>query len=682
MNVKHLLFRFLGKDPEAVVVSFCSGPQALAERMVSEVRSLVPDREHYAVSEHKIDGVHVVHPRDLPGPLRRKRIGLAPTLFTDNPQYKALRNLALRYAPGKVLAYNTQLERHHLRLRTAIASFLFLHGVPLDRIWLRPSWLFPFKHDRSRWPEAHTIHPGRPLREGKRRVAILSPYCPYPLSHGGAVRIYNLLREAARDFDLFLFAWAEDPAVVEQPLLELCSQVVLFPNPRYREPRWSTLRPPEANEYFTPYVARVLAELRAQYNIVLQQTEYTALARYGGDILVEHDVTFDLYEQVHQQTSSLRSWWDLIRWRRYERTATERFRRLVAMSEKDAQLLGTANVVVIPNGVDLERFTPEPEFQGTQLLFVGSFAHFPNVVALRWFIKEVWPLVVSALPQIRLTVIAGRNPELYWSEHVSDERIQLHGFISDVRPFYAAANVVIVPTRVSAGTNLKVLEAMAMERAVVSTASGCAGIGVTPGENVLVADSPEDSSAAILQLLHDYALRAAIARAGRELVQARYGWDGIGSLQRRLWSELLADPQLRVRPGRREDLAAITRIQGEAHGASQWEPETYFSFDVQVAESRNEVCGFMVSRRVAPDEREVLNVAVAPEARRLGIATALLDSLRDSGVFLEVRESNAPAQRLYAKIGFKVVGRRNGYYDDPVEDALVMRRSHFGLREL
>lgn len=119
----------------------------------------------------------------------------------------------------------------------------------------------------------------------------------------------------------------------------------------------------------------------------------------------------------------------------------------------------------------------------------------------------------------------------------------------------------------------------------------------------------------------------------------------------------------------------MARIQEEAHGASRWEPESYFSFDVHVAELCGEVCGFMVSRHVGSDEREVLNIAVAPHARRQGIATALLDFLRDPEVFLEVRESNLTAQTLYTRIGFRAVGRRTGYYDDPAEDALVMRRS-------
>ncbi|HYO82068.1 MAG TPA: ribosomal protein S18-alanine N-acetyltransferase, partial [Bryobacteraceae bacterium] len=180
---------------------------------------------------------------------------------------------------------------------------------------------------------------------------------------------------------------------------------------------------------------------------------------------------------------------------------------------------------------------------------------------------------------------------------------------------------------------------------------------------------------AIEALVRDYARRIQIARAGRELIERKYGWDRIGAAQRRLWSALLAAPGLKIRRAHRGDIPAIQRIQSEAHGASHWDPETYFTFDVLVAERSGRVAGFMVSRTVAPDEAEVLNLAVAPDARRSGVATSLIESLEDGDVFLEVRHSNEAAQHLYRKLGFEVTGKRPRYYDDPVEDALVMRRS-------
>lgn len=671
--MKQRIWRLLGKDPEAVVVSFLAGPEPLARAMLLEVRGLVPDREHYAVTHLSLEGITCIRPEDLPGPLKRKRIGLAPTLFTGGAEYASLRRAAFRFAPWKVLAYNARLERHHLRLRSAIASALFLRGVPLDRIWLRPNW-FPLRRDRSVFPATHQVVEGRPLREGKPRVGILTPYFPFPLSHGGAVRIYNLLRETARDFDLFLFAFADKPsAVAGTPVLDFCSKVIVFPNPRYREPRWASLRPPEVKEFFSPYVQSILNDIRKRYSIGILQVEYTQLAPYGGDILVEHDVTFDLHQQVVAASGSLQARWDLKRWRRFERVAVNSYTRVVVMSEKDADLLGrTPNIRVIPNGVDVNRFRLPPETPGRRILFVGSFRHFPNVVAYRWFLEKVWPLVSRRIAGVRFITIAGPNPELYFQAPEPCPNLELHGFISDVRSFYEASNLVVVPTRVSAGTNLKVLEALACQRAVVSTESGCAGLGLQHGNNVWIADDPQAFAGAIETLLSDDGRRGEIARAGRTFVEHNYDWQRIGRLQTRLWNELITG--IVVRPGTRDDAIEIGQIQMSAETASHWEPESYFDFEVRVAEVAGQIRGFLVSREIA-GEVEVLNLATALESRRQGIAKALLNSFEADTVFLEVRESNHPARKLYETLGFVVVGTRPEYYEYPVETAVLMRLS-------
>ena len=154
--------------------------------------------------------------------------------------------------------------------------------------------------------------------------------------------------------------------------------------------------------------------MQKEYAIDAVQAEYTMLAPYAGDVLVEHDVTFDLYRQMGG--ASLARRWDHWRWRRFETGWLGRYRKVVVMSERDAKLLGRPNVAVIPNGVDLARFAPEIERPGQRLLFVGSFRHFPNVIAYRFFVDEVWPIVRESLPEITLTVVAGPDPLLYWRE--------------------------------------------------------------------------------------------------------------------------------------------------------------------------------------------------------------------------------------------------------------------------
>ena len=679
--LKQFIFKILGKDPDAIVVSFASGDLTLAGQMLAEIQKLEPERRHVLVMPDEFTTSSAFEIcRQLRKRFRANRIGLAPVLFTNDPQYRALRRAAFLLAPTKILAYNHRLERHHLRLRTAIASWLFLRGVPLDRIFLRPKWLVPWKKDRSIYPTSVREIEGRPLSARRRRIAVVSPYFPYPLSHGGAVRIFHLLREMATEFDIFLFAFEDRTAADDlAPVLEYCACVTLAAKPRYREPRWSTLLPPEVHEFRSRAMLAALERLRREYKIEAVQVEYTMLASYGGDVLVEHDVTFELHRQVAEKTAGSR--WDYVRWRRFENKWVSSYRRVVTMSEEDRALLNRPNVVVIPNGVDVKRFTPEIERPGQRLLFVGSFRHFPNMVAYRFFIEQVWPILRKESSGITLTVVAGPDPLTYWRDYTGqpeipvDDRVRLLEFVADVRPLYIETNLVIVPTLVSAGTNLKVLEAMAMNRAVVSTTSGCAGLGLEHGKNVWIADSAEEFANAIQILLADHDERERQAAAARAHVTRYFDWREIGARQCALLGELLPI-RLQIRPATGADLEEIRAIQATAPEASQWQPSDYLTFDCRVAMLDRRLAGFVVSRQVGPDEREILNVAVHPDFRRLRVATELLraETARSKGThFLEVRESNIAARQLYERLGFQVVGERPGYYENPPETGIVMR---------
>jgi len=676
--LKQFIFQALGKDPEAIIVSFATGDPTLTQRMFAEIQALEPTRKHVLVNPEDAgpDSAFSKYLR-LRARFRANRIGLAPVLFTGEPQHRALRRAVFLLAPTRILAYNQRLERHHLRFATVIASFLFLKGVPLDRIFLRPTWLAPWKRDRSVYPTEVREIEGRPLSPRRRRIGVLSPYFPYPLSHGGAVRIFHLLREMSAEFDIFLFAFLDKETPADfQPVLDLCARQILVRKTRYREPRWSTLEPPEVHEFRSPAMLASLQRVRRDYTLEAIQVEYTMLAPYRGDILVEHDLTFALYQQVLRKTGQGR--WDYWRWRRFEKQWIARYRKVVVMSEQDRAVLDRSNVSVIPNGVDLARFVPEIERPGRRLLFIGSFRHFPNIVAYRFFIEQVWPLLPN---NVRLTIVAGPDPSTYWRQHTGlpeiphDPRVELLEFVADVRPLYVEKNLVIVPTLVSAGTNLKVLEAMAMDRAVVSTFSGCAGLGLDHMVNVWIADTPQDFAQGIETLLSNHDLRQRIAAAGRDHVERNFGWRQIGFRQRALLSEVLPT-RVDLRRATPTDIEQITAIQSTAPEASQWQPRDYLTFDCHVAVLDRRIAGFLVSRRVAEGEREILNVAVHPDFRRMRVASELLraEIRRWPGAhFLEVRESNSAARALYQGLGFEVAGSRPGYYENPPETGIVMR---------
>jgi ribosomal-protein-alanine acetyltransferase len=318
---------------------------------------------------------------------------------------------------------------------------------------------------------------------------------------------------------------------------------------------------------------------------------------------------------------------------------------------------------------------PQPESAGRKLLFIGSFRHFPNIVAFRYLTEEILPLV----PDVELTVVAGPDAWLHWTHYTDTLKpkpdFRILEFVADVRPLYHEANLVLVPTLESAGTNVKVLEAMAMERAVISTSSGCAGLGAGHGLNIWIANSGPEFAAGIAELLENASLRVQIAKAGRAHVEKRFDWRAIGLRQRALLRELTGNP-VEIRPAVVEDLPQIKTIQDASPEASQWQSGDYLDRDCLVAVLGGQVVGFLLTRATASDEGEILNIAVDPKFRRSRIGLILMETLLASTRrtwYLEVRESNVAAINLYKTLGFLPSGRRENYYTDPLEAAIVMR---------
>ena len=200
--------------------------------------------------------------------------------------------------------------------------------------------------------------------------------------------------------------------------------------------------------------------------------------------------------------------------------------------------------MVLPNGVDLERFRPsgrEPEPR--RLLFIGSFAHLPNLLAVEFFLNRVWPL----LPGATLHIIAGARHEFFLERyrdrvtlHLDQPGVELEGFVSDVRPAYERAAVVVAPLIASAGTNIKILEAMAMGKAIVSTPAGVNGLDLVAGEDFILTPGAAEMADAIEKLLAEPQECERIGAAARSRVEREYGWDEIARRQAELYRELMA----------------------------------------------------------------------------------------------------------------------------------------------
>jgi glycosyltransferase involved in cell wall biosynthesis len=250
-------------------------------------------------------------------------------------------------------------------------------------------------------------------------------------------------------------------------------------------------------------------------------------------ILVEHDLTFTLYRQLAEKRRDDAGRDEYRRWLEFERRWLGAYDGVWAVSEDDRATAvhegarTPERTFTVANGVDIERFTPAPSAAGQEIFYVGSFRHLPNILGFEKLEREVMPRVWERFPEARLRVVAGPQHEQYWKKRPLDSRIEMHGFVEDLRPLYAGAAVVAVPLEVSAGTNIKVLEAMSCGRAVVTTPVGCAGLELQDGVDALIrADWPSFADA-VCELLTQGGLREAIAGRARATAVERFSWAAI-----------------------------------------------------------------------------------------------------------------------------------------------------------
>ncbi len=392
----------------------------------------------------------------------------------------------------------------------------------------------PQPPDKARGNIAFSPPHARPFR-GLPRILIVSPYLPFPLSHGGAVRIYNLCRALSTEIDFILACFREANETVRYPELHEVFRAVYAIDIDEKHPDPTV--PKQVAEYRNSAMDRLIRTFCAEGEVDLVQLEYTQMAEYRDSagrvpvLLVEHDITFTLYRQLNDPTAAL--------WQEFERKALQCSNAVWTMSEHDRAIAlehgsSRRNTAVVPNGVDLQRFQPQSrETSAPAILFVGSFRHLPNLLAFEALRTTIMPAVWSQLPECHLSVVAGpdheRAAQLARKAPLlaKDPRISMHGFVEDVRPAYRECDVVAIPLPVSAGTNIKVMEAMACGRAIVSTAVGCQGLELTDGEELLIREIGPAFAEGLLQLLRGTEARNAMALAARRTAEGRFGWDAI-----------------------------------------------------------------------------------------------------------------------------------------------------------
>jgi glycosyltransferase involved in cell wall biosynthesis len=248
-------------------------------------------------------------------------------------------------------------------------------------------------------------------------------------------------------------------------------------------------------------------------------------------ILDAHNVEHEILARMAAGGGPLRRLYSARNGAKLRRDEAELLRRVDAVavtSERDRQILGRlapdTRLTVAPNGVDTGYFAPvEEDAQAAEVLFFGAMDYSPNSDAVLRFQRAVWPRLRARRPDLRFAVV-GREPPRALRELHGPEGIEIVGPVDDLRPWIAGAAVVVAPLRAGSGTRLKVLEALAMARPVVSTSVGVEGLEVEDGHHLLIADDPQGFAGAVERVLADRELAERLGAEGRRLVEERYDW--------------------------------------------------------------------------------------------------------------------------------------------------------------
>ncbi len=390
------------------------------------------------------------------------------------------------------------------------------------------------------------------------KLLFLTPQLPHPPRQGTALRNWGLISHlAARGHEVCLLSFDEDGASPSPELQRACARIV-----RVRVQRRGTaarLRtlvtsplPDMAWRLWSPEFRGAFVTLLREVAPDILQVEGIELARYalepGGArlprvVFDDHNCEYLFQKRAFDTDVGRPSRWhgaaySFVQWRRlrgFERRALQHADATLCVSEQDRALLSQlapgAHIRVIYNGIDVAAYD-QPRESGTcqtqapTLVFTGKMDFRPNIDAALWMAQSVLPAITAAIPDVRLLIV-GQKPGPRLDVLRGDPRITLTGAVDDIQPYIRQADVYVAPLLAGGGTRFKLLEAMALRKAIVSTALGAEGFAVASGREMVLADRPEAFADAVVRLLREPGVRSALGERARAFVEAHYDWSSI-----------------------------------------------------------------------------------------------------------------------------------------------------------
>lgn len=406
------------------------------------------------------------------------------------------------------------------------------------------------------------------------KILILTPQLPYPPEQGTSLRNYHILRGLTTHHEVSLLSFDENRDWPRIPVeLSFCQEIETVPAPRRstidRVRSLITSRQPDiAQRLRSTHLEELLNKLLSPRNpdiprpfdiVQIEGLElgYTlALARNACPsikiVFDNHNAESELQRRAYltdrhnprRWHASLYSFVQASRLKAYEASICRQADWITMVSEEDKRiaqdLVPGLRATVVPNCIDINDYDLAQENEGIShdLLFVGKMDYRPNVDAVLWFAKEIWPELRQSRPSITWAIV-GKNPHPRLRSLQELDGIRLTGRVERIQPYLKGAKVVILPFRVGSGTRLKFIEAIASGKAIVGTNVGVEGFNVIDGQELLIADRPADFIRAVLLLLDDSNRRALLGAAGKEKAK-EYDWRKVIPIFDQVYENLLA----------------------------------------------------------------------------------------------------------------------------------------------
>jgi glycosyltransferase involved in cell wall biosynthesis len=359
-----------------------------------------------------------------------------------------------------------------------------------------------------------------------------------------------------------------DAEECRQAMQAYCSEIVLVSNPYGREgltKRLLQLRSLASNRSFerlrlmVPGLQRAIDKILRAKRFDIVNLEFPHLGHYelrqapAGErlpsvVVDSHEIAYDLASQFARRGNNLgRRLYAGANWRKLRREELRTYREadgvFLCSTADERRLLHQSpdiRTAVIPNAADVEYYRPrtsDPQPDGCTIVFFGLLSTTPNIDGVLHFVQNIWPRIAETHPEARCRIIGGRPPPSLL--RLAGPRIELTGFVSDLRPHLAAATAVVVPLRLGGGTRLKILEAMAMGKPIVSTSLGAEGIEAVAERDILIEDEPAGFANAVSRLLAEPNLAARIGQSARCLAVDRYAWSGAARALESFYRQIL-----------------------------------------------------------------------------------------------------------------------------------------------